>query len=159
LARRNRRLGAGGALPIGLTAALAAALLAGCGGGASAGATVTVYVGAPLCSAAKQKLGAVGGQTEDLEVRAVCLAPDDLRGRVDLAAAGANARRATQDSAAVAYLEAPGPAGKFSRPIVESAGIAWTVSRFGGSEMARILIAIEEAGTGSVRDSVREKLE
>lgn len=136
-----------------------AALLAGCGGGASAGATVSVYVGAPLCAAAKQKLAAAGAATGELTVRVACLAPDDSRGRVDLAAAGANARRATQDSAAVAYLEAPGPAGKFSRTIVEAAGIAWTTSRSGGAGMGRILTAIEEAGTGSVRDSVREKLE
>jgi hypothetical protein len=144
-----------------LAAALAAtaAILAGCGGGASAGATVSVYVGSSLCPAARRALAASGGKAGDLRVRLACLAPAASGGRIDLARAGANARRATEDSASVAFLEAPGPATRFSRTIVEAAGIAWVEGASGGGEMRRVIAAIGEAGTGGVRDSVRESLD
>ncbi len=133
-------------------------LAAGCGGGASAGATVSVYVGSSLCPAAKRTLASGGSEAGDLHVRVVCLAPVVAGGRIDLASAGANARRATEDSAAVAFLEAPGPATRFSRTIVEAAEIAWVEGSSGAGEMKRVLAAIGEAG-GSVRDSVRESLQ
>ncbi|HET7507026.1 MAG TPA: hypothetical protein VFJ53_01590, partial [Solirubrobacterales bacterium] len=105
------------ALLFGLCALLVAA---GCGeGGAASGATVSVYMAAPLCGQAS------GGRAGDLKVRLVCLAPVERGGKVDLAAAGADARRATEDSTAVAYVEAPGPAADFSRSIVEAADIGW----------------------------------
>ena len=85
--------------------------------------------------------------------------PSTRRGRLDLATIGANARRATEDSAAIAYVEPPGPANRFSRTILEEAGIAWTTSISGASAVARVLRAVSEADTDSLRDSVREALE
>jgi hypothetical protein len=128
-----------------LARAAAAALLglalvvAGCGqGGASAGATVSVYAAAPLCREARQSGGAAGG----LELRVVCLPPPGSR-EVDLAAVGAGARRATQDSTSVAFLEAPGPAAKFSRSIVEAADVAWIETSSGATAMRRIRRGLE----------------
>ena len=135
-----------------------AALGAGCGeGGAANGATVHVYVAAPLCGESQRKLKQEGG-VEDLRVRLVCLPQVESGGRVDLAQAGANARRATEDSTAVAYLEAPGPGAKFSHPILESADIAWLETSSGSTAMRRVLSALKEAGSSSPRDAVRESL-
>ncbi|MGN6586872.1 MAG: hypothetical protein ACTHKT_05295 [Solirubrobacterales bacterium] len=141
-------------------ALLALALVAaGCGeGGAAAGATVSVYAAAPLCAEAQRELAQAGGRSDDLKVRAVCLAPVETKGRADLAAAGANARRATEDSTAVAFLEAPGPAAKFSQSIVENADVAWIETKSGSTVMRRVLRALEERGSSSPRDAVRESL-
>jgi hypothetical protein len=103
----------------------------GCGGGVSSGATVNVYVGAPLCAAAKRELARQRGEAGDLEVSVVCLGDAEAGGRLDLAAIGADARRASEDSASVAYVEAPGPGNRFSRPIVEEAGIAYLTAGSG----------------------------
>lgn len=103
-------------------------------------AVVTVYVAAPLCADAR--LGPAG----DVRVRVACLAPVERGGRLDLARVGANARRATEDSAAVAYLEETGPASRFSEPIVESAGIAYVVASSGTEGMARVREAIDAGG-------------
>jgi hypothetical protein len=93
-----------------------------------------------------------------VRVRAVCLAPTAAAGEIDLAVVGANARRATEDSASVAYLEEPARP-SFSRPIVESAGIAVVRDRSGEAAMGRLLKAIRDSGTaGSLRESVREAL-
>jgi hypothetical protein len=134
--------------------------VAGCGGesGVSAGASVTAYVEAPLCAGATRALARRGGKAGDVRVRAVCLAPADAGGRTDLATIGANARRATEDSASVAYLEAPARP-SFSRPIVESASIAVIRASSGAAAMDRLLRAIGESGSsGSLRESVREAL-
>jgi hypothetical protein len=128
------------ALCLAVLATAALALAAGCGeGGAAAGATVTVYAAAPLCKEAAKSAGRAG----DLVVHVVCLAPVDQGGRADLAAAGANARRATEDSTAVAYLEDPGPAAPFSQSIVEAANIAWLKTNSGAAAMRRIRSALE----------------
>lgn len=79
--------------------------------------------------------------------------------RTDLATAGANARRAAEDTSAVALLEPPGKATKFVSPILESAGIPLITSPSGQTAMARTLKAIDEGGSSSIRDSVRETLE
>jgi hypothetical protein len=129
------------------------AAIAGCGeGGAASGATVSVYAAAPLCRAAGKRVHA-----GDLTVRVVCLAPVERRGRVDLATAGADARRATEDSTSVAYLEAPGPAARFSRPVVESAGIAWIETSSASAAMHRIVSALE-AGGSSPRKAVLDEV-
>ena len=149
-------------------AALALAALAvamggcGSGGGVEAGATVDVYVSARLCPGARQELSREQGKAGKLEVRARCLRPVVAPGaaRIDLATQGANARRASQDSTTVAYLEAPGKAAKFARPIVAEAGIAFVESRSGEAAMKRVLRAIADAGTsGSLREKVRDALE
>lgn len=135
--------------------------LSGCGGGegVSPGAVVRVYVGASLCREAQRQLAAKGGRAGEVRVRVVCLREALRAGRLDLATVGANARRATQDSATIAYIEPPGRANRFSRPIVEEAGIAWEATRAGGPAVGRVLAAVAEAGSGSLREEVRKGLE
>jgi hypothetical protein len=147
-------------------AAAALALLAlgagasGCSGeGVSKGATVNAYVGAPLCAAAKGELAKQGSSAGDVKLGVICLAPATHGGRLDLATIGANARRATEDSSAIAFVEAPGPANRFSRTILEEAGIAWTTATSGASAVQQVLNAVSEAGSGSLRDKVRGSLE
>lgn len=126
-------------------ALLALVLVAvGCGGGgASAGATVSVYAAAPLCAEARSEVQGPGAEAADLELRVVCLSPVEARGGVDLAAAGRNARRAIEDSTAVAYLESPGPAAEFGRSIVEAADVAWVETGSGSTAISRIRRALE----------------
>jgi hypothetical protein len=145
------------------TALLVAAALglgvAGCGGD-SEGATVSVYVAAPLCAGAKAELTAHGETAGHFKVAARCLAPSErVGGGVDLATDGSNSRRATEDTSAVATLEAPGPGTKFTRSILESAGIPLVISSSGRHGMSLIINAVEGAGSSTVRDSVRETLE
>jgi hypothetical protein len=63
-----------------------------------------------------------------------------------LAAAGANARRAVEDSRTVAYLEAPGPATGFIRPILEEPEIALITDSSGAHGLATILDALRLRG-------------
>jgi hypothetical protein len=123
------------------------------------GATVSVYVAAPFCKGAEAALRKVGGKVGDLGVGTVCLAPVESKGRVDLAVAGANARRATEDSASVAFVEAPGRAARFARPIVESASLAFVETRSGATAMDEVKEALDERGSSSPRDAVRESLQ
>lgn len=152
---------------MGRTAAVALALLAlasaaGCGGGAGveAGATVDVYVAAGLCAGARGQLERAGGEAGDVELRAVCLPPAlAAGGRIDLARQGASARRASEDSAAVAFLEERGKAAEFAQPIVEEAGIGFLEVASGAAAMRRVLAAVADAGSGgSLREKVREGL-
>ncbi|HVV89631.1 MAG TPA: hypothetical protein VHB53_03965 [Solirubrobacterales bacterium] len=134
--------------------------IAGCGGGDAAGATVGVYVAAPLCAAAKADLSSHGATAGNFTVAVRCLATSERAGGgVDLATTGSNSRRATQDTSAVATLEPPGPATRFTRPILESAEIPLVTSASAKKGMRRILAAIEAAGSSNVRESVREALE
>ncbi|MGV1049539.1 MAG: hypothetical protein ACOYD4_13575 [Solirubrobacterales bacterium] len=134
---------------------------AGCGegDGVAAGATVNVYVAAPLCAEARGAVRRAGGEAGDVRVRVVCLAQDEGGDRVDLVAAGANARRASEDSTTVAFLEADGPAARFAQTIVEGAGVAWVETDSGATATDQVLEAIEESGSGSLRDQVRRNLE
>jgi hypothetical protein len=121
--------------------AVAAFASGGCGdGGAQSGATVSVYAASALCKEARQS----GREAADLEVRTVCLPPAEKDGKTDLAVAGANARRVTEDSTSVALLEAPGPAAEFSQPIVEAADIAWVETSSGATAMRRVLAGLEQ---------------
>lgn len=134
--------------------------VAGCGGGDAAGATVSVYVAAPLCAGAKQELAAHGARAGHFTVAVRCLAPSERAGGgVDLATDGSNSRRATSDTSAVATLEPPGPGAKFTRAILESAEIPLLTSPDARRGMSRVLAAIESAGDSNVRGSVRESLE
>jgi hypothetical protein len=142
--------------------ALGAALVlvgAGCGegGGVTAGATVAAYVEAPLCRGAKGELARKGAHAGSVEIRLVCLAGTDDAKRTALAIVGANARRATEDSSTVAYLE-PLVTPSFSRPIVEAASIPVVRDSSGAIAMDRLLGAIQDASSGSLRDSIREDL-
>ncbi len=142
--------------------ALAAAVfaLAGCGGSDSEGATVSVYVAAPLCAGAKQELASHGATAGHFTVAVRCLPPSEKAGGgVDLATDGSNSRRATADSSAVATLEPTGPGTRFTRPILESAEVPLVTSASASKGMKRILVAIEEAGDSGVRGAVDEALE
>ncbi len=146
---------------VGLAAACALLLApSGCGEeeGVSEGATVTAYVAAPLCAEAARELSSGGGNAGDVQVRAICLPPVDRGGRLDLATVAANARRATEDSAAIAYVEQSGPPGRFSKPIVDSASIAWISGISGAKAIQRVLDATEESDPSSLRASVHESL-
>jgi hypothetical protein len=145
---------------LGLAAAGIVLWGAGCGGddGVAAGATVRVYVGADLCPGAQRALGG-GEEAGEVELEAVCLKPVGRPGALDLATVGANARRATEDASAIAYVESKGPANRFAQPIVEEAGIASTLASSGSAAATRVLKALEQSGSGSLRDEVREALE
>jgi hypothetical protein len=133
---------------------------AGCGGGDASGATVTVYVAAPLCAGARADLASHGATAGHFKIAARCLAPSERAGGgVDLSANGANSRRATEDTSAVATLESPSPGNKFAQAILESAGIPLVVSSDGRSGMTRVIKAVEGAGSSDVRNSVYEALE
>jgi hypothetical protein len=139
---------------------VAVVFVAGCGGSDSEGATVSVYVAAPLCAGAKQAVTARGADVGHFTVAVRCLAPSEKGpGGVDLATDGSNSRRATADSSAVATLEPPGPGAKFTRAILESAEIPLVTSASAAKGMDRILTAIEGAGDSGVRGSVGEALE
>jgi hypothetical protein len=143
-----------------LVAAALGVVVAGCGGGDASGATVSVYVAAPLCVGAKQELTTHGVNAGHFTVAVRCLASSEhTGGGVDLATDGSNSRRATADTSAVATLEPPGPGTKFTRAILESAEIPLVTSSSARKGMKHILSAIESAGSSSVRGSVREALE
>jgi hypothetical protein len=134
---------------------------AGCGSGTgvSEDATVTAYVEAPLCAAAKRELVEHDGRAGDLRVQAVCLPSPREATKLSLATLGANARRATEDSTTVVYLEAPDPkAARFTHPILETAEVPWISENSGAVAMAHLLELIESADSGSLRESLGEAL-
>jgi hypothetical protein len=133
----------------------------GCGEaeGVADGATVTAYVEAPLCVEAQRELQRHDGRAGDLKLQAVCLDSPHEAKRLSLSTVGANARRATQDSTAVAYLEGPDPrVSRFTHPILEKAEIPWIAEQSGTAAMSRLLKLIESADSGSVRQQLREDL-
>jgi hypothetical protein len=139
-----------------------AAAAAGCGSGTgvSEDATVVAYVEAQLCAAARQELVRHDGRAGDLKVQAICLPPAADAKKLNLATLGANARRATEDSTAVAYLEASDPrAARFTRPILETAEVPWISENSGAAAMSRLLELLESADSGSLRESLREALD
>jgi hypothetical protein len=103
------------------------------------------------------KHGATAGH---YKVAIRCLAPSESAGGgPKLAALGSNSRRATEDTSSVATLEPLGPGTKFSRPILETAGVPLLTTSSAQQGMKQILEAIESASSSTVRDSVREALE
>ena len=137
------------------TAALAAG---GCGeGGAQSGATVSVYVVPPLCQEARRVVDDAGRKAGDLKVRVLCLRRVERGGRADLGMAGADARRATEDSSSVAFLESPGPAAAFTRSIVENADVAWVETSSAATPVRRILRALE-GDTSRPREAVLDEV-
>lgn len=148
-------------------------LAAGCGEGSGVqpGATVTVYVSVPLsgpqaaagrasCEAARTASADNGNEAGNLRLRIVCL--DDSNGTAPwtLAAVGANARRAIEDSTTVAYLGELAPAGtKFSATLLESAEIAQLPATDGAAAMHRVLKALSDSNTESPRSTLWESLE
>ena len=120
---------------------------------------MAAYVEASLCPGAKKELGRQGEEAGDVKVQAFCL-PSPLRGgKLDLATLGANARRATEDSTAAAFLETGDPsASRFTRPILETAEIPWIASSSGEKAMAQLLKLIESTSSGSLRTSLQDRL-
>lgn len=149
-----------------LLAALAVGA-ASCGeeGGAAEGATVTVYVSAPLrgsegeagerlCDEAREQ-AAQGKSDDELKLRVICLDASGPDGSWTLAQVGANARRATEDSTAVAYIGEPDrEARRQSQPIVDAAGIAEVGGLSGRRAMAQIQAALRASDSNDPRDTV-----
>ena len=138
-----------------------AALTAGCGeSGVADDATLSVYVSRPLCAEARAASAEAGSRADDLRLRVVCV--DDLRGSGDarLAAIGAGARRASEDSAAIAYLGTTDPvATRFSEPILEAADIPLIAAPSGRAGVRRLLRGLRRAGdSGSLREALAEEL-
>jgi hypothetical protein len=125
------------------------------------GATVSVYVASPLCAEAKRELARDGGRAGDVRIRVTCLPGAESGGKLNLATIGTNARRATEDSTTIGYIGEPARvASRFSEPILESAGIAQLPESSGATAMRKLLRAVAEAGgSGSLRESVNDKLE
>jgi len=144
---------------------------AGCGeGGAEEGAQLNVYVSAPLsgaeaeagrkiCDEARQEARRTG-EPGGFELRVLCLDAAGRRGRWTLAQVGANARRATEDSTAVAYLAEPERAARQqSLPIVEAAGIAELGDLSGKEAVAKVAAVIEESDSNDPRQAVFDAVE
>ncbi len=150
----------GGVIAAGV--ALVAVALAGCGeaGGIAEGATVSVYAASPSCAGAGRALRRHGERDGEARVRLVCVS-DGEHGRAwTLAAVGANARRASEDSTTVAYIADRNPtAAEFSRSILEEAGITQLQGQPGAVAMHQLLTTIEDAGSSSnLRQSVNKSL-
>jgi|SRR6478672_6082262 len=159
-------------LPVIAIAALAAAgLLAGCGeDGAAEGAKLNVYVSAPLrgaegkagktvCAEAREEAGRAGSPG-GFELRVVCLDAAGAEGRWTLAQVGANARKATEDSATVAYVGEPSRAARRqSQPILEAAEIAELGGLSGKEAVTKVAAAIEESDSSDPRRAVFDAVE
>ncbi len=93
-------------------------------------------------------------------MRLVCVSDSEYGRAWTLAAVGANARRATEDSTTVAYVADRDPtAAKYSRSILDEAGITQLSGQPGAASMHQLLTAIEGAGSSSnLRQSVSESL-
>lgn len=152
-----------------LAAALLAPAAAGCGGpeGAAPGAEARVYVSAPLrgpdaagrrlCREARRAAG--GADAGELRLRVVCLDSGGPDGRWSLARVGAAARRAAEDSAAVAYLGEPDPRARAgSRPILRAAGIADLGAVPPAAAVREVAAALSAADGEAPRDAVRSRL-
>lgn len=154
-----------------LAVALLTGAAAGCGeDGAAEGAELSVYVSAPLrgaegdagkaiCAEAREearRAGSPGG----FELRVVCLDAAGPEGRWTLAQVGANARRATEDSATVAYLGEPSRAARRqSQPILEAAEIAELGGLSGSEATAKVVAAIDEHDSNDPRRAVFDAVE
>jgi hypothetical protein len=145
--------------------------VAGCGEeGAAGGATVTVYVSAPLrgeeagagrrlCDEAREQAGQGKGDDEDLKLQVECLDAAGPKGEWTLAQVGANARLATEDSTAVAYIGEPDPqARKQSHPILDAAGIAQVGNGSGREAIARIQSALRDSDQSDPRAAIFDAL-
>jgi hypothetical protein len=143
--------------------------VAGCGEdeGVADGATVNAYVEEPLCKRPGMVL-VPAGDGDAMVLRFLCLpaarGPGLSQGvgggrQVDLATAGANARRATEDSTTIAYLSAADPAvNRFTHPILEAAGIGWMTAENQVAAERRLGKIVAAADPSSLRADVREAL-
>ena len=124
-------------------------------------AVLNAYVGKPLCAEARLALAAVDGRAGDVRVRTVCVDDTGAGDGSRLAAIGAAARRASEDSSSVAYIGTPDPvAVRFSESILEGAGIVRISTTSGAAGMRTLLWALRRADTsGSLRETVLDELE
>jgi len=105
---------------------------------------VTVYAGAGVCADAKSTLERRGDEAEGVRVRIECLSPTkEGGGGLDLAAVGADARRAVEDSTSVAVLVERGRANDFARPILDEAELALIATSSGAKAMTEVLKALD----------------
>ena len=76
-----------------------------------------------------------------MRVRAVCLKPmpEESGDGSTSPTVGANARRATEDSTTVGFIEAPGPSAELHPPDPREAEIALFTDRSGADAMATVL--------------------
>ena len=134
----------------------------GDGQGLEEGAEVTVYAAAGACPGAKRELARAQGGPTSVRVRVSCLPEVRRDSRLDLAAVGANARRAAEDSTTIGYIGELDPAAtRFSETILEEANIAQLPNMSGATAMKKLLKAVGRADTSSesLRESVREQLQ
>lgn len=154
-----------------LLVVLLALVAGGCGeGGAEEGATLNVYVSAPLsgaaggaghqiCAEAREEARR-SGEPGGFELRVVCLDAAGPEGRWTLVQVGANARRATEDSTAVAYVAEPERAARRqSLPIIEAAGLAGLAKLSGQEALAKVAEALEESDSNDPRQVVFDAVE
>lgn len=159
----------GGVLPL-LVVALAV-IVAGCGEeGAAEEAELTVYVSGPLrgpeaargqrrCDEAWETVR-VEYEEGDHWLRVFCLDASGPDGRWTLAKVGSNARRATEDSTAVAYIGEPDRAARRqSRPIVESAEMAEFGVTGGRQAIEEVFAALREDDSNDPRKAVFDAIE
>jgi hypothetical protein len=138
-----------------------ALLISGCGESEDVadGATVTAYVVAPLCAEAERELAKHGGEAGDFHVRAICLPSAESSRKLNLTQIGVNARQATEDSSAIAYIGEPTYAAfRFSHPILAAAEIPQLPQSSGAKAMAKVLEALSQSTGGSLRQSVNDAL-
>lgn len=111
---------------------------------------------------AKRELGRHGGDVGGVELRVACLPLAEKGGRLDLAQIGANARRATEDSSAIAYIGEPTPAAsRFAETILEEAEIPQLQATSGSTAMAELISALNRSSgeSANLRASVQKNLE
>jgi hypothetical protein len=125
------------------------------------GAVATAYVVAPLCAEVEEALARHGAEVGEVRVRVTCLSSSEHGGKQDLAAIGAGARRATEDSTSIAYITTTDPTAiRFSETILEEPGIAQLPTSSGKLAITKLIHAIGEAGSSSnLRASVADALE
>jgi branched-chain amino acid transport system substrate-binding protein len=136
-------------------AILAAAALAGCGPGSSGEPELTVYLSAPLsgpaasdgedvAAAARQALSESGGEAGGHPVTLEVLDDAGPAGATD-ARAGANARTATEDSTAIAYIgELDSGTTRTSLPITNEAGLLHVSPAASAVDLTRVAPGSDE---------------
>jgi hypothetical protein len=125
-------------------------LVGGCGEeGVSEGAVLSAYVSHSLCAEARQVLEDAGSRAGDFRLRAVCVTDETGAGDARLAAIGAAARRATEDSSSVAYIGTRDrTAVRFSEPILEAAGVARISASSGSTSMRSLMRELRRGEPG-----------
>ncbi len=156
-AARGRR-GLGPRLIAVAVVVVSAALAAGCGSSADEDAMLTIYLSAPLsgpraadgrdvADGAELALEDAGGEAGGVEVRLEVL-DDAAAGGWDAATTGANARAATEDSTAIAFVgDLDSGASRTSIPITNQAGLLQVSPGAGAEDLTR-----DSVGSGAVPD-------